>query len=192
MRFSVADDVPTPRSLAVRACYNGHHNLLLSLENTSSRRRLRPPDCGDSSALFDDEIDDENVENKWPATGLFQGNCAASVALETVHWTDTSRQEFVKQLERACERRAVQKVAGSDAYQTLCQTLQQARQDADVALERLLIGQNKRDEQELEVLRHEQLQLEEGRARTKLQQVGDGGALFFYVVVGSGEREKHG
>ncbi|CAI5711196.1 unnamed protein product [Hyaloperonospora brassicae] len=172
MRFSVTDVAPTARSNAVRACYDGRETLPLSLDSSVRRRSLRPPDCFDSSATLDDENDDdETVGAKQTATGLFQDVCTASMGLETVQRTSASRQELVKQLERACERRAAQAVAGSDAYQTLCQTLQQARQDADVALERLLIGQSKSEEQDLDVLRQELHRLQESRARVTLQQM---------------------
>jgi hypothetical protein len=119
------------------------------------RRRFRAPSEDSSTSSSDGE----------DAT-LTDGHAAAS----SLQLTAKTRQELVTQVERACERKAVQAVTGSKAYKALCQTLQRARQDAEAQLRMLDLGTAGHGEG-LDVVR-EQQQLERQSA-VKLQQVGE-------------------
>lgn len=129
------------------------------------RRRFRAPSSDSSTTSSDDEDD---ADSDSTLMGSDRSAHAATSALGTLQLTAKSRQELVKQVERACERKAAQAVTGSGAYQALCETLQRARQDAEAQLRRLDVVQS-RPVEEMDVLRKQQ-QLER-EAAAKLQQV---------------------
>ncbi|GMF10815.1 unnamed protein product [Phytophthora lilii] len=115
-------------------------------DGLAGRRRFRAPSVDGSATSSDDE------------------DAPPASALATLQLTAKSRQELVTQVERACERKAVQAVTGSGAYRALVETLQRARQDAEAQLRRLDLNADDADK-----LRQQQLL--EKQASTKLQQV---------------------
>ncbi|CAI5743962.1 unnamed protein product [Peronospora destructor] len=124
------------------------------------RRRFRAPSLDSSTTSSDDE---KSLIHR-DSTGQNQ----VVLALEMLQLTGNSRQELVKQVKRLCERKAAQSVAGSEAYQMLCETLQRAREEAEAQLRRLDVDKEGMEE-EMDVLRKQQ-QL--GREATvKLQQI---------------------
>lgn len=140
--------------------------------DAAGRRRLRAPSADSSTTSSDDEDDEDDDDVSEGSDSRLAASDssvhAATAALGTLQLTAKSRQELVKQVERSCERKAVQAVTSSGAYKALCQTLQSARQDADAQLRRVNADSARSGEQ-MDVLR-EQQQLER-EASAKLQQV---------------------
>ncbi|KAF4318796.1 hypothetical protein JM18_005995 [Phytophthora kernoviae] len=130
----------------------------------SGRGRFRAPSFSSSTTYSDDE--DESESDSESSSSDDHSVHETTSALQTLQLTARTRQELVKQVERACERKAVQAVTGSGAYQALCETLQRARQDAEDQLQRVDTARNG---QEVDVLqKHKEL---ERRATNKLQQI---------------------
>ncbi|KAI9905329.1 hypothetical protein PsorP6_013546 [Peronosclerospora sorghi] len=127
--------------------------------------RLRAPSLDSSTASSIDE-DDEDSDSS--LLGNDSNVYAATSALEMMTLSTRSRQELVKQVERACERKAVLAVTGSEAYQALCETLQRARQDAEAQLQRLDKDQEINFD-DVDTLKKQQ-QLERA-AKAKLEQI---------------------
>ncbi|KAE9220949.1 hypothetical protein PF005_g7286 [Phytophthora fragariae] len=127
--------------------------------DAASRRRMRAPSADSATTSSDEEDEYADADSRL---------AAATAALGTLQLTAKSRQELVKQVERSCERKAVQAVTSSGAYRALCETLQRARQDADAQLRRVNADSARGGEQ-MDVIR-EQQQLER-EASVKLQQI---------------------
>ncbi|KAL3660941.1 hypothetical protein V7S43_013957 [Phytophthora oleae] len=159
MRFGVALEDEAP------AAYCGVQEVQKPRAVASPcRRRFRAPSSDSSTTSSDGEDSDSDAALNDSDRNVH----AATTALATLQLTAKTRQELVKQVERACERKAVQAVTGSGAYQQLCETLQRARQDAEALLRRLESGTD-RSMEEMSVLR-KQKQLER-EAAVKLQQI---------------------
>ncbi|KAG1699270.1 hypothetical protein DVH05_014187 [Phytophthora capsici] len=128
-----------------------------------SRRRFRAPSSDSCTSSSDGEDSDSDAA----LNDSDRGVDGAVSALGMLQLTAKTRQDLVEQVERACERKAVQAVTGSGAYKKLCETLQRARQDAEVQLRRL--EGTDRSTEDMSVLRKQQ-QLEK-EAAVKLQQI---------------------
>ncbi|KAK1931576.1 Nucleoporin GLE1 [Phytophthora citrophthora] len=128
---------------------------------SSCRRRFRAPSSDSSTSSSDGEDSDEALNDSKRSVD------SAASALGMLQLTAKTRQDLVEQVERACERKAVQAVTGSGAYKQLCETLQRARQDAEAQLRHL--GGNDRSMEEMGVLRKQQQLEREGEA--KLQKI---------------------
>ncbi|CEG47718.1 nucleoporin gle1 [Plasmopara halstedii] len=128
-------------------------------------RRFRAPSSSSSSTTSDDE---DSAESDLAVANISRGVRALTSSLTTLQLNTKSRQELLRQVERACERKAVQLVTASQAYQALCETLQRARQDAEIQLQQLNAG-SLNFEDDVNVVR-EQQQLE-SEAAAKLQQI---------------------
>ncbi|POM68923.1 hypothetical protein PHPALM_14849, partial [Phytophthora palmivora] len=160
MRFDILEEEEAP----VCAYWGVQDVQKARTDPSPGRRRFRAPSSDSSTTSSDEEdaVSDSELE------GSDRDVHAATSALATLQLTAKSRQELVKQVERACERKAVLAVTGSDTYQTLCEKLQRARQDAEAALSRLDRSSGKSGD-DMDVLRKQQ-QLER-EATAKLQQL---------------------
>ncbi|CAH0480773.1 unnamed protein product [Peronospora belbahrii] len=167
MRFTVTfEDETLPMARAAASyTYWDVQGMQKPMNHTDTgRRRLRAPSL-DSTTTPSDEDDDEL--NSTLMDNSFHVHTATS-ALERMQLTNNTRQELLKQVERTCERKAVQSVTGSEAYQALCETLQRARQDAEAQLQRLE-AKEEGEKEEIDLLRkQEELERE---TTAKLQQI---------------------
>ncbi|DBA04151.1 TPA: hypothetical protein N0F65_004259 [Lagenidium giganteum] len=111
--------------------------------------RLRAPSFDDS------DTDSSDSGRTTPVTPRAE-------ALQGVALTGKSREELLRLVERSCELKATQKVNDSPAYQALCETLQRARAQAELAIKRedartedaaLLCIVSKNNEQEKQTIR---------------------------------------
>ncbi|TDH67812.1 hypothetical protein CCR75_004820 [Bremia lactucae] len=114
MRFGVDEEIVTTRALEKAP------KALLRRESCAiNTQRFRAP-SSDSLRTSSDEED--------------SSRSLLSMSYNPRHLTRKSRRELLKQVERACEHKAVIAVTSSKAYKVLCETLQRARQDAEAQL----------------------------------------------------------